>query len=437
VDRRKFLTLTAAAVAAAPLAACGSSKSSGSSGSGGDDGGKVELTVSVWSMASTPEFQALFDAFHKAYPNITVKPVDILAADYPTKVTTMLAAGDTTDVITMKNVIDYAGYATRGQLKDLTALATGDGAQLSGLDSFKEKDGKYYALPYRQDFWVLYYNKKLFDAAGKPYPKNLTWDQYTELAKGLTTGSGQGKVYGTYHHIWRSVVQAISAAQTGGDLLGGDYGFFADQYRTALAVQDAGATIDFSTATTQKTGYASVFEDKQAAMLPMGTWFIAKLLADKKAGKTDVDWAIAPMPQRPGGSGVTTFGSPTAFAVNKKAKHSDAAEKFVKFAAGPQGAAAVAAIGVVPALLTADTRKTYFGLAGMPTDDTSQKAFQPDKITLEMPVSDKTSKIDKILNEEHQLVMAKQKTIDGGIKEMGSRVKNETRSPSTSEHEHR
>ena len=31
----------------------------------------------------------------------------------------MLAAGDTTDVITMKNVIDYARYASRGQLKDI------------------------------------------------------------------------------------------------------------------------------------------------------------------------------------------------------------------------------------------------------------------------------------------------------------------------------
>ena len=428
MERRKFLTLAAAAVAAAPLAACGSSKSSSSSGAkGGDDNTPVELTVSVWSMASTPEFQALFDAFHQANPNITIKPVDILAADYPTKVTTMLAAGDTTDVITMKNVIDYAGYASRGQLRDLTSYATSaDAAKLSGLDSFKGKDGKYYALPYRQDFWVLYYNKKLFDAAGKPYPANLTWDQYADLAKAMTTGSGQSKVYGTYHHIWRSVVQAVSAAQTGGDLLGGDYSFFADQYANALAIQDAGATIDFSTATTQKTGYASVFEDKQAAMLPMGTWFIAKLLADKKAGKTDVDWAIAPMPQRPGGSGVTTFGSPTAFAVNKKAKHAAAAEKFVQFASGPEGAKACAAIGVVPALLTDETRQTYFGLAGMPADDVSKKAFKPDKVALEMPVGDKTTKIDKILTEEHQLVMTKQKSIEGGIKEMGSRVKNET-----------
>jgi len=422
VIRRRMLAAVGVVLAAAlPLAACGS---------GGDEtsaeSGPVTLTVSVWNLKDTPEFQALFDAFQKANPDITIKPVDILAADYPTKVTTMLAAGDSTDVITMKNVTDYARYASRGQLKDITSLATtGDGAKLAGLDAFKQEGGKYYALPYRQDFWVLYYNKKLFDAAKQPYPGNLTWDQYADLAKKLTSGSGQSKVYGTYQHTWRSVVQAISAAQTGGDQLGGDYSFFADQYKTALALQDAGATLDFGTAVTQKTGYASMFETGKTAMLPMGTWFIAKILADRKAGSTDVDWGIAPMPQRTGSDKVTTFGSPTAFAVNKNAKHAAAAQKFIEFATGAQGAAAITAVGVVPALRTDEMRTAYFGLTGMPTDDGSKKAFAPDIVNLEMPVSDKTSKIDTILNEEHQLIMTKQKALDAAIAEMGSRVKNE------------
>ncbi|NUT34096.1 MAG: sugar ABC transporter substrate-binding protein [Hamadaea sp.] len=421
MKRRNLLSIGAAVAAAAPLAACG----------GGDDdtstSGPVTLTVSVWNLSATPEFQALFDAFTKANPDIKIQPVDILAADYPTKVTTMLAAGDKTDVITMKNVIDYARYASRGQLKDLTASAKSEnGAKLAGLDALKQEGDKYYALPYRQDFWVLYYNKKYFSAANLPSPENLTWDQYVELAKKLTAGAGENKVYGTYHHTWRSVVQAISAAQTGGDQLGGDYKFFADQYRTALALQDAGSTLSFSTAVTQKTGYASMFETGKTAMLPMGTWYIAKILSEKKKGTTDADWAIAPMPQRTDAAGKTiTFGSPTAFAVNKNAKNSAAAQKFVEFAAGPEGAKAIAAIGIVPALLDDATRTAYFALPGMPTDELSKKAFKPDTVNLEMPVSDKTSKIDTILNEEHQLIMAKEKSVDDGIKEMESRVKNE------------
>ncbi|MBV1852912.1 extracellular solute-binding protein [Catellatospora sp. NEAU-YM18] len=400
-----------------PLTACGS----------GDDNaetGPVELTVAVWSLASTPEFQTLFDAFHKANPDITVKPVDILAADYPTKVTTMLAGGDTTDVITMKTLADYVRFSGRGQLQDLTASATAQGGKLAGLEAY-EQGGKYYALPYRQDFWVLYYNKKLFDNAKQPYPTNLTWDQYVELAKKLTSGSGESKVYGAYQHVWRSIVHAIAAAQTGGDQLGGDYKFLADQYRTALALQEAGATLDFGTAVTQKTGYASMFETGKAAMVPMGSWFIAKILADKKAGTTDVDWGIAPMPQRAGTTGVTTFGAPTAFAVNKKAKHAAAAQKFAEFASSLEGAKAIAGIGVVPAYQSDEIRTQYFALPGMPTDDLSKKAFAPDKVNPEMPTSDKTAKVDTILAEEHQLIMTKEKTIDDGIKEMETRVKNE------------
>lgn len=420
MNRRKFLALCAATAAAGPLAACGSS----SDDSGGN--GPVELSISVWSMATTPEFQALFDAFHKANPNITIKPVDILAADYSTKVKLMLSGGDSTDIITMKNTTDYGQFAERGQLKDISSLATSStAASLQGLDAFKQSGGKYYALPYRQDFWGLFYNKKLFDAAGKPYPTNLTWDQYAQLAESLTTGSGSSKVYGTYHHTWRSVVQAISAAQTGGNLIGGKYEFFTDQYNTALAIQNAGATLDFGTATTQQTGYQAMLETGKAAMLPMGTWLIGSLLADKKAGKTDIDWSLAPMPQRPGASGITTFGSPTAFSVNRNAKHAAAAEKFIAFATGPQGAEVVASIGIVPALLNDATRKTYFGLSGMPADATFKKAFAPDKVNLEMPVSDKSSQIDQILTEEHELVMTKQKSIAAGIQEMDSRVQTE------------
>ena len=116
MNRKALAAIGAAAALSLTLAACGS----GGSGDAADDepteSGPVELSVAVWSMDQTPEFQALFDAFEKANPDITIKPVDILADDYPEKVTTMLAGGDTTDVLTMKTLTDYSRYAGRGQL---------------------------------------------------------------------------------------------------------------------------------------------------------------------------------------------------------------------------------------------------------------------------------------------------------------------------------
>ncbi|WP_427116095.1 ABC transporter substrate-binding protein [Pseudarthrobacter scleromae] len=418
---------TLAAIALAVTAGLGLTGCAGAAGPAEPQSqdGKTRLTVSVWNYEGTPEFKALFDGYEAANPDVDIEPVDILADDYPQKVTTMLAGGDTTDVLTMKNVIDYARYANNGQLQEINGVVDTVGKEdLAGLDAF-DIDGKYYAAPYRQDFWLLYYNKELLKAAGVEEPKDLTWDEYTALAQKLTTEAGGKKVYGTYHHIWRSVVQAIAAAQNGGDQISGEYSFFEDQYNTALELQKSGATLDFGTAKSQKTSYRTMFETGQAAMMPMGTWYIAGVLQAKKDGKTNVDWGLAPLPQKDSNGKVSTFGSPTAFAVNKNAAHSEEARKFIEWAAGEEGAKAISKIGVVPALQNDAVTDTYFQLEGLPTDELSKKAFSPDETALEMPVSDKSAATDKILNQEHDLIMVGERSVADGITEMGKRVKSE------------
>jgi multiple sugar transport system substrate-binding protein len=412
-------TMGMTAVLALAVAACGGSSQSAESG------GTTTLSVTVWNLAKTPEFTALFQAFEKANPGVTVKPVDILADDYPEKVTTLLAGGDKTDVITIKNVTDYSRYSSRKQLLDITDLVKPtDTSKLAGLDAFNVQN-TYYALPYRQDFWLLYYNKGLFEKAGIKLTDTMTWDDYAKYAQQLTQGEDGKKVYGTYHHTWRSVIQAISAAQTGGDQLGGDYTFFTDQYTMALGLQKSGAAMDYGTATAQQADYRNAFGTGATAMMPMGTWYISGILEAKKKGESQVDWALAPMPQRAGSSEVVTFGSPTAFAVNKRSDSADLAKKFVQFAAGKAGAEAIAQVGVVPALQDTAITEAYFKLEGMPSDELSKKAFAPDKVVLEMPVSDKSSDVDTILNEEHQLIMVGEKSVSDGTRSMNERVKNE------------
>ena len=418
---------TLAAIALAVTAGLGLTGCAGAAGPAEPQSqdGKTRLTVSVWNYEGTPEFKALFDGYEAANPDVDIEPVDILADDYPQKVTTMLAGGDTTDVLTMKNVIDYARYANNGQLQEINGVVDTVGKDdLAGLDAF-DIDGKYYAAPYRQDFWLLYYNKELLKAAGVEEPKDLTWDEYTALAQKLTTEEGGKKVYGTYHHIWRSVVQAIAAAQNNGDQISGEYSFFEDQYNTALELQKSGATLDFGTAKSQKTSYRTMFETGQAAMMPMGTWYIAGVLQAKKDGKTSVDWGLAPLPQKDSNGKVSTFGSPTAFAVNKNAAHSEEARKFIEWAAGEEGAKAISKIGVVPALQNDAVTDTYFQLEGLPTDELSRKTFTPDENALEMPVSDKSAATDTILTQEHDLIMVGERSVADGIAEMGKRVKSE------------
>ncbi|WP_461164119.1 ABC transporter substrate-binding protein [Arthrobacter sp. R4-81] len=419
---------TLAAIALAAAAGLGLTGCAGAAGPAEKPAaeGKTTLSVSVWNYEGTPEFKALFDAYEAANPNVDIEPVDILADDYPQKVTTMLAGGDTTDVLTMKNVIDYSRYASNGQLQEINGVVDKlDKENLAGLDAF-DLEGKYFAAPYRQDFWLLYYNKDLFKAAGLEEPNNITWDEYAELAKKLTGTAADGKkVYGTYQHTWRSLVQAVAAAQNDGDQIGGDYPFFKDQYDMTLDLQKSGALMDFGTAKSQKTSYRTMFETGQTAMMPMGSWYISSFAAALKDGKTNVNWGFAQLPQKSKGGDITTFGSPTAFAVNKNAQHSDEAKKFIEWAAGVEGAKAIAKIGVVPALQTAEITEEYFKLKGLPSDELSKEAFAPDKTALEMPVSYKSAPTDKILTQEHELIMAGERSVDDGIAEMGKRVKDE------------
>lgn len=422
---RKIAAIGAATALAVVLAGCSGATAAPDSSSGSGSNAKVTLRVAVWSYAQTPEFKALFDAFTKANPNITIEPVDILAANYEDKITTMLAGGDNTDVITVKNLTDYAGYAKKKQFLDLSdVVKTLDAKATPAIADYKSGSA-YYAVPYRQDFSVLYYNKKMFKDAGLPEPTNLTWDEFAQDAKELTKGDGGSKVYGAYIHTWNSMVQGYAAAQHDTKYDDPDYGWMADQYNMTLGMQKAGSIMDWSTASSQQVQYRDVFEKQQAAMVTMGTWMISPLLVDKKAGTTDVDWGIAPIPQLKSGTKITTMGGPTGFGISKNAKNTDAAKKFLAFAAGPEGAQAVASIGIVPAFHSDEITKTYFGLEGMPQDELSKKAFNPDVIRPDGPTGPNAAQIGSVLNQEHQLIMTGSKSVKDGIAEMESRVKSE------------
>jgi len=417
---KRTIVAASLATAAVMLAGC-----AGSPSTGGNADGKTTLRVSVWNYDQTPEFKALFTAFEKANPNITIQPVDILAANYEDKVTTMLSGGDTTDIITVKNLTDYAGYADKKQFLDVSSIAKSLPAdKIPALKDYDVK-GTTYATPYRQDFSVLYYNKTMFTDAGVADPANLTWDEFAADAKKLTKGSGGSKVYGAYIHTWNSMVQGYAAAQQDKSYDKPDYSWMKDQYNLTLGLQKSGDIMDWATANSQQTSYQTMFETGKAAMVPMGTWLIAPLLADEKKGTTKVDWGIAPIPQITSGGDITTMGGPTGFGINKNAKNPDAAKKFLKFAAGEQGAKAVASIGIVPAYHSDAITSQYFALEGMPQDATSKKAFNPDVIRPDGPTGTNGAAIGNILNQEHQLIMTGSKSVDDGIAEMQKRVKTE------------
>ncbi len=399
-------------VATLSLAAC----SGGTAEPAETSAGPVELTLSGWSLETTPEFQTLADGFAKKTGN-TVKLVEYDPAEYNTLLTADLSAGSAPDIITQKEVKYVSTLVGGGQLLDVSDVKIPDG--VSGAASY-EVDGTQYGTPYRQDSWVLYYNKDLFDAAGVAYPDgSWTWDDYDKAAKELTTADHKG----TYEHRWQSTTQGFANAQFDGDILSGDYEYMTDLYEKRLAREADGYQIDFATSSANSPTYQGEFGKQHAAMLPMGTWYVATLISQQKSGEADTfNWGFAPIPQESSKTAgldntPVTFGDPTGFGINAAIDPAKAAaaKEFLEYAMSDDAASLLAGIGITPANTSDVVSKAYFAVDGVPTDDLSKFAWSTHDTKPENPTSDKTAAVQTILGTMHTEILMKTKSVQQAI----------------------
>lgn len=424
MKRNKAAAVGLALAASLTLASC-------SAGPTESADGPVTLTLSGWSIDTTPEFQVLADGFEAKYPDVTVELKEYDAAEYNTLLTADLAAGSGPDIITQKEVKYVTTLQEGGQLLDVSDVELPDG--IGGVDSFVV-DGTSYAVPYRQDSWVLYYNMDLFDQAGVEYPDGTwTWDDYADASAELTDGLA-GSAKGAYLHRWQSTTQGFANAQApNADILSGDFGHLEGYYDRVLEMQDAGSQIDFNTSSANQLTYQGEFGTQKAAMLPMGTWYVASLIAQQGSGEADdFEWGIAPAPQFDSSTTGTdntpvTFGDPTGLGINANIDDSkvQAAKDFLAYAASEEAAESLAAIGITPALTNDVVVDTYFAVDGAPSDELSKFAFAEHETKPENPTSNQTAVVQGILGDLHTAVMSESEAVGSSIDKAEKRAENE------------
>lgn len=384
----------------------------------------------LWDWDKTAYYKPLIEAYQTKNPNVKIDYVDLGSTDYQTMLSTQLTGGaDDLDVLTIKDIPGYATIVRAGQIEDLTGFMKDnaiDPAAYSGLIEQITISDKVYALPFRSDFWIVYYNKDLFDKAGVAYPSNdMSVDQYDELARKLTSGSGSDKVYGSILHTWRSTVELFGILDGQHTVVDGTYDFLKPWYERALKLQSDGVIPDYAMLKTSNTHYSAPFFNNTVATLPMGTWFAATQIAKIKSGESkSVNWGIVKYPHPEGVKAGTTIATITSLAVNKQSSHKQAALDFVKFVTGPEGAAIVASTGTIPALRDAKVIDTITSIDGFPKDENSKAALTVEKGYLEMPVHPKAPQIEVVLNRAHDSIMTKNETVDDGIAEMNKGVAN-------------
>lgn len=391
----------------------------------------VTLKWAIWDQESTPYWNDLKAAYEAANSNVTIEMVDLGSTDYMTVLATQLSGtGSDFDVVTIKDVPGYATLVQKNAILSLDDYIKNDGVDLAkyaGATDQVTVDGSLYELPFRNDFWVVFYNKDVFDRAGVAYPTNdMTFEEYDALARSLTDTTFGSQVYGAHYHTWRSAVQLFGVLDGKHSILDGEYSFLRPYYEMVLNQEADGVTRKYSDLKTEGLHYSAAFSGGDVAMLNMGSWFIATMISKLQSGEYDSslcgNWGMVKYPHAEGVEAGSTLGTITGIAIAAATDTPDAAWDFVKFVSGEDGAAVMASSGNFPAIMTDEVKNTIAGMEGFPTDAQSKDALNVSNLYLEVPYGDKVSEINSVLDSYHGSIMTGEMTIDDGIAAMNSEV---------------
>ena len=444
--KKKVLSLVlTAAMMTTMLAGCGSSDNGSTAASTSEapaasteaastqaaDGEQITLKWSIWDEASTPYWSALVDAYKEVAPNVTIEMVDLGSTDYQTVLATELSgSGSDLDVVTIKDVPGYATLVQKDAIISLDELIERDGIDLSQYAGIPEQlmvNGSLYEMPFRSDFWVIYYNKDLFDAKGVAYPTNdMTFEEYDALAREMTDTTFGSQVYGAHYHTWRSAVQLFAVLDGKHTILEGTYDFFKPYYEMVLNQEADGVCRKYTDLKTEGLHYSAAFAGGDVATMNQGSWYIGTLLGNLASGEYDSslcgNWGIVKYPHAEGVEPGSTLGAIAALGVVSSSEKQEAAWDFVKWVSGAEGAEVLSSTGNFPAIQVSSTLDTISSLEGFPSDEASKEALNVSNLYLEVPYGDHVSEINSVLDSYHGSIMTGEMSIDDGIAAMNSEV---------------
>lgn len=375
-------------------------------GSGQTDGA-VELDVALWDPDVSEAVAKSVQAFEEKHPDVNVNVTYTPYNDYFTRLRTSLAGKKGPDVFWM-NGPNFYQYASLGLIKNLQPLIERDNLDTSvytpALKELYAYDQKLYGLPYFQDVIGLFFNKKLFDEAGIPYPdETWTWETVEEVGRKLT--DNKNGIYGYIAPYSNQQGYYNYIHQAGGYVINEDKtlsGFDAPEAKSAFKwmkrMMDEGIS---PTAKTQiESGINQIFGSGKAAMLPQIS-VNAPVLYDMLGE----DLGVAPLPK---GKERATIIHGLSWVMNSNTKSEKLAWELLKTLSNKQSEQWLAETGFsIPA---------YRGTEDAWIESIPSVNLQVFIDSLEFgvpyPVSENTTKWQDVENEEIQKMLLGQTSID-------------------------
>jgi len=261
----------------------------------------MPVTLNIWHNwgpddAKGPAMKSILADFMTANPDITIKDSVYVDADIPLKVETATTANQEPDLVFVQRVGDPLTWTDSG-----VTVPVNDYIKQWGLDGqFKDvalsnytlADGKIQAFPVEGYVWPVWYNTKVFAAAGVPIP--TTTDDLIADIKKIRAAGDQPAILsadGMGQYLFTLILQTETTDQEAEQCMGkGDWTVpdcikgvkLFTQLRDAGLFVNGVAGIDYPTANTQ-------FGLGKIAMSHFGAWEfgapeVAKVVPDVQLG---------------------------------------------------------------------------------------------------------------------------------------------------------
>ncbi|WP_051254987.1 ABC transporter substrate-binding protein [Pontibacillus marinus] len=188
------------------LAAC-SEDSSNESSSDNNDGGKKE--IEFWTMQLKPTFtdyiEGVISDFEKENPNISIKWVDVPAADLEKKILSAVSSNTAPDVVNLNPTFGSKIAALDGLVNMDEALSDEQKSRyVQGAWKANQLNGNTFAIPWYLNTEVTLNNKAIYEEAGlDPNKPPKTYEKAMEYAKTVKEETGK---YGYYPSLDLSLV---------------------------------------------------------------------------------------------------------------------------------------------------------------------------------------------------------------------------------------
>ncbi len=330
------------------------------------------VRVGSWDSADAlAPFNDSIKSFEAAYPGVKVQLEDV-PQNYGDKLLAEFASGTAPDVFQVGDG-DVARFAAQGVFEPLDPYIAGTKGStpldtsvfIQAVADIGKVGGTTYLLTKDSSPLVLYYNKKLFDAAGVAYPTDKwTWTDLLTAAQKLTiTTSGKITQWGIQlpdgwgDPTWvRGILPIIY--QNGGDIISPDgkkVSGYLDSAATIQAIQWYADLFTKEKVAPTKADVAAVqgadlFQTGKVAMLWTGVWPLAGYIKD-----TTMSFGTTQLPAGPSGTRANSI-CWAGFALYSKGQNKDAAWAFLRWMGADKGAESFANYALTDVKAIADSQ---------------------------------------------------------------------------------